>query len=96
MEEMIRRIGKPRKQVRAVRRGFDLTILSMILFAGCYQAQTPEDRASAKSSQMDLVTIVQQKRHHGQDRFINPFAPAAKKGFSDFLKWKLFSENHFK
>lgn len=79
-----------------MRRGFDLAILSMILLAGCSQAQTPEDRASTKSNQMDLATIVQQKRHHGQDRFINPFASAGKKGFSDFLKWKLFSENHFK
>ncbi len=45
---------------------------------------------------MNLKEIARQKRHHGHDRFINPFARSGKKGFSDFLRWKLFSENPFK
>lgn len=80
----------------ATTRGLGLALSIMMLFASCSQAQALPETPDAENNQMTLEQISHQKRHHGQDRFINPFAPAAKKGFSDFLKWKLFSENHFR
>jgi len=80
----------------APRRKLGLAVSIMILFAGCAHAETSQENPDVETDQMTLAQISHQKRHHGKDRFINPFAPAAKKGFSDFLKWKLFSENHFK
>ena len=73
-----------------------LALFIVILFAGCSHGETSQESTNAETNQMTLEQISRQKRHHGQDRFINPFAPAARKGFSDFLKWRLFSENHFK
>ncbi len=93
---MIKQLGKPRKHLTAVLWGFDLALFCMILLAGCSEAQTTEERFSTKNNHMDLETIAQQKRHHGKDRFVNPFAPAKAHGLSEFLTWKLFSENHFK
>ena len=82
--------------IAAARRGMDLAILSVIPLTGCAHAQTPQEDSAATNNNMTLEQIARQKRHHGKDRFINPFTPSGKKGFSDFLKWKLFSENHFK
>jgi len=82
--------------VAATRWGLDLAFLSMIPFASCSHAQTPQENSVATDKKMTLKQIVQKKRHHGVDRFINPFAPAKRNGFSDFLKWKLLSDNHFK
>jgi len=82
--------------IAATRWGLDLALFSMIPFSGCSYAETPQENSAATNNNMTLKQIVQQKRHHGCDRFINPFAPAKKNGFSDFLKWKLFSENHFR
>lgn len=79
-----------------MRRGLGLTLSIMILFVGCSHAQSLPESPDAEKNQMTLEQISQQKRHHGKDRFINPFAPARKNGFFEFLKWKLFSENHFK
>jgi N-acyl-phosphatidylethanolamine-hydrolysing phospholipase D len=82
--------------VAATRWGLDLAFLSVIPFASCSHAQTPQENSVATDKKMTLKQIVQQKRHYGSDRFMNPFAPARKNGFSDFLKWKLFSDNNFK
>ena len=82
--------------VAATRWGLDLAFLSVIPFASCSHAQTPQENSVATDKKMTLKQIVQKKRHHGVDRFINPFAPAKRNGFSDFLKWKLLSDNHFK
>jgi len=82
--------------IAATRWGLNLAILSMIPFSGCSHAETPQENSAATNNNMTLKQIAQQKRHHGKDRFINPFTPSGKKGFSDFLKWKLFSENHFR
>ena len=82
--------------IAATRRGLNLALLSMIPFSGCSHAEPPQENSAATNNNMTLEQIAQQKRHHGKDRFINPFAPSGKKGFSDFLKWKLFSENHFR
>jgi len=88
-----KRVSKP----DAMRRwGLDLAFLSMILFASCSHAQTPEENPSLKNSQMTLEEIALKKRHHGAERFINPFAPPRTHGLKEFLKWKLFFENPFR
>ena len=70
--------------IAATRWGLDLTILSMIPFSGCSHAETPQENSVATDKKMTLEKIAQQKRHHGKDRFINPFAPSGKKGFRIF------------
>ncbi len=73
----------------------DLACWCMILFAGCSRAEAPKEDITLKSSHMTLQEIARQKRHHGDGRFINPFAPPRRHGLGEFLKWKLFSENQF-
>ncbi len=74
----------------------DLALLIMLLSAGCSQAETLREKPQPKAGPMTLQEIAQEKRHHGPDRFINPFAPPRKHGLREFLKWKLFSENQFR
>ncbi|MBW1983898.1 MAG: hypothetical protein JRI53_04195, partial [Deltaproteobacteria bacterium] len=44
---------------------------------------------------MSLRQIVQEKLHHGNDFFKNPFTHLVKGDLRDLLKWKFFSKNHF-
>ena len=74
---------------------FGLALSFMILFASCSHAETSRESPDAEANQMTLEQIAQQKRHHGPERFINPFAPQKPHGLKEFLKWKLFSENRF-
>ena len=74
---------------------FGLTLSIMILFASCSHGETLQESPDAEANQMTLEQIARQKRHHGTDLFINPFAPPRKHGLKEFLKWKLFSENPF-
>jgi len=95
---MIHRKPKNRKQIRTIvrRRGLDLAFLIMILSVNCSHAQMPTEDPGSQKNQMTLEKIARQKRHHGPDRFVNFFALARKHGLMEFLKWKVFSENHFK
>lgn len=72
-------------------------LLSMTMPAsGCAGTSSGKKDVDGKSfKQMSLKEIAQKKLHHGKDRFKNPFAPARRNGFFDFLKWKLFSDNSF-
>ena len=45
---------------------------------------------------LGLREIAAQKIHHGKDRFSNPFTDSAHGGMGRVLRWKLFSENHFR
>ncbi|EFK11088.1 conserved hypothetical protein [delta proteobacterium NaphS2] len=74
---------------------FGLALSIMILFASCSHAETSRESPDAEANQMTLEQIAREKRHHGPDRFTNPFAPPRTHGLKEFLKWKLFSENPF-
>ena len=82
--------------VAATRRGLDLAFLSMIPFTGCSHAHGSHENSEVVPEKMTLEQIAHEKRHHGEGRYFNPFGSGSKKGLSDFLKWKLFSENPFR
>ena len=65
--------------VAATRWSLDLAFLNMIPFAGCSQAETARANSVATDNNMTLEQMAQQKRHHGKDRFINPFGDRGKK-----------------
>jgi len=45
---------------------------------------------------MNLQEIVAQKRHHGNEHFINPFSQAPHGRLTAVLKWKMLSRNRFR
>jgi N-acyl-phosphatidylethanolamine-hydrolysing phospholipase D len=67
------------------------------LAGGCGpRAGESQEGADGRMMQtLPLEDMVNQKRHHGDGRFINPFNSHLPGKFPDILKWKLFSKNHF-
>ena len=44
----------------------------------------------------DLRALASSRRHHGDERFLNPFNDAPRGRLNRVLRWKLFSPNHFR
>lgn len=47
------------------------------------------------ADKISLRQIAEKKLHHGSDGFLNPFSEYPPGAFTQVLKWKLFTENHF-
>ena len=70
------------------------------LLASCSNSQTSttqnaENHPPAAFKDYSLKELVQQKLHHGKQRFINPFTDKQHGNMLRVLHWKLFSENKF-
>ncbi|NNF98595.1 MAG: hypothetical protein HKM93_04400 [Desulfobacteraceae bacterium] len=50
----------------------------------------------SKLSGLSMREISQQKLHHGNGVYLNPFNSQGRKSFLSVLKWKMLSKNHFK
>jgi L-ascorbate metabolism protein UlaG (beta-lactamase superfamily) len=70
---------------------FPSTILAAGESAG---KEGPMIERAAKN--LSMKEIAAQKLHHGKDLFLNPFNGRMNRGFGRLLKWKFFSENHFR
>ena len=71
------------------------------LLAGCTNlrtsaGQTAEDSASSPFKDYSLRELAQNKLHHGDDRFVNPFSTKEHGNMLRVLHWKLFSQNKFR
>ncbi|MCJ7593310.1 MAG: MBL fold metallo-hydrolase [Desulfobacterales bacterium] len=55
-----------------------------------------KDPSISNIEHLSLRELAQRKIHHGEGRFLNPFTRAKHGNLGRLLRWKLFSENHFK
>jgi L-ascorbate metabolism protein UlaG (beta-lactamase superfamily) len=71
------------------------------LLAGCTNlktsaGQTAEEAPPSPFKDYSLRELAQEKLHHGDDRFVNPFSNKEHGNMLRVLHWKLFSQNQFR
>ncbi len=59
-------------------------------------AAAPGQNSVDRLKGLSLKKWCQEKRHHRNGRYLNPFTPFEHKNFWGLLRWKLLSKNHFK
>ena len=59
-------------------------------------ARQKENTIGTQPHGLSLRQIALKKYHHGNDRFVNPFSSVDFRSPWQMIRWKLFSENHFK
>lgn len=55
-----------------------------------------ENPSAPNVEHLPLRELVERKIHHGEGRFLNPFARVRHGNLGRLLRWKFFSKNHFK
>ena len=60
------------------------------------KARQKENTIDTQPHSLSLREIALKKNHHGNDHFVNPFSSVDFRNPWQMIKWKLFSENHFK
>jgi L-ascorbate metabolism protein UlaG (beta-lactamase superfamily) len=71
------------------------------LLAGCTNFKTSADQTAEEPppslfNDYSLRELAQEKLHHGDNRFVNPFSNKEHGNMLRVLHWKLFSKNQFK
>ena len=108
MARQVGAAGRMRIKEHMRRREFISSLLKLTgsitlsgLFAGCLtgnrtMASVEKTPIMDQAGKLSLRELVENKIHHGNERFVNPFNERGHKSFLTLLWWKIFDENRFR
>ncbi len=72
-------------------------LIPMAVMMTLYRTDGPAESALPHAGTMSLREIVQNRIHHGQGVFLNPFSATGihRRNTMELIRWKFFSENRF-
>jgi L-ascorbate metabolism protein UlaG (beta-lactamase superfamily) len=85
-----------KQMFRGIETGLLLSLFPAPLLAAAKNYGKEGPMTANPAGRLDLRDMAAQKLHHGKGIFLNPFTNSTHGRFGRVLKWKLFSENHFK
>lgn len=85
-----------KRLLRGTEAGIVYSLLPSSVLAAVRNAGKRGPMMEGLTEELGLREIAKQKVHHGIGMFLNPFSDFTHGSLSGVLRWKLFSENHFR